>query len=64
MYLKKCSEPMSVEVLFVRVIFHTYIEHVNDIFSSPPRPDRSWGPPSLLSSGYRGLLRLAEGAGA
>jgi hypothetical protein len=21
---------------------------------SPPRPDRLWGPPSLLSSGYRG----------
>jgi hypothetical protein len=23
-------------------------------FSSPRRPDRFWGPPSLLSSGYRG----------
>jgi hypothetical protein len=23
-------------------------------FSSPPRPDRLWGPPSVLSNGYRG----------
>jgi hypothetical protein len=26
------------------------------IFSSPRRPDRLWGPPSLLSNGYRGAL--------
>jgi hypothetical protein len=25
------------------------------IFSSPRRPDRFWGPPSLLPNGYRGL---------
>jgi len=24
-----------------------------EFFSSPPRPDRLWGPPSLLYSGYR-----------
>jgi hypothetical protein len=26
----------------------------NGIFSSPPRPYRLWGPPSLLSDGYGG----------
>jgi hypothetical protein len=25
-------------------------------FSSPPRPDRLWGPPSLLFKGYRGFF--------
>jgi len=25
-----------------------------ELFSSPPRPDRLWGPPSLLSNVYQG----------
>jgi len=24
-------------------------------FSYPPRPDRLWGPPSLLPNGYQGV---------
>jgi hypothetical protein len=31
------------------------------IFSSPQRPDRLWGPPSLLSNGYRELLHRGGG---
>jgi hypothetical protein len=27
-----------------------------DFFSTPQRPNRLWGPPSLLSSGYRGHI--------
>jgi hypothetical protein len=27
-----------------------------EFFSSPPRLDRFWGPPSLLSNGYQGLF--------
>jgi hypothetical protein len=27
-----------------------------EFFSSPPRPELLWGPPSLLSSGYQGLF--------
>jgi hypothetical protein len=27
-----------------------------EFFSSPPRPDRLWGPPSLLGNSYQGLL--------
>jgi hypothetical protein len=27
-----------------------------EVFSSPPRPERLWGPPSLLSNGYRGFF--------
>jgi hypothetical protein len=30
--------------------------HWWEFFSSPPRPDRHWGPPSLLFDGYRGLF--------
>jgi len=27
-----------------------------EFFSSPPWPDRLWGPSRLLSSGYQGLI--------
>jgi hypothetical protein len=30
----------------------------SEFFSSPPRPDRLWGPPILLSNGYKGFFFL------
>jgi hypothetical protein len=37
--------------------FHSVLISGGDwkFFSSPPRPERLWGPPSLLSNGYQGL---------
>jgi hypothetical protein len=29
---------------------------LRDFFSSPPRPDRLWGPPTFMSSGYWGIF--------
>jgi len=36
----------------------------NRIFSSPPRPGRFWGPPSLLSNEYRASYLWGKVPGA
>jgi hypothetical protein len=36
----------------------------SNIFTSPYRPDRLWGPPNLLKNGYRGLFTGGKAAGA
>jgi hypothetical protein len=33
------------------------------IFSTPRRPDRLWGPPNLLSNGYRVFFHVGKAAG-
>jgi hypothetical protein len=35
-----------------------------EIFSSPPRPERLWGPLSLLYNGYQGLFPWGKATGA
>jgi hypothetical protein len=40
------------------------LDRGNKFFSSPQRPDPLWGPPSLLSNGYRGSFHGGKAAGA
>jgi hypothetical protein len=35
-----------------------------EFFSSPPRPERLWGPPSLLFNGYQGHFPGGKATGA
>jgi hypothetical protein len=39
-----------------RPCFFSPLQGLGKFFSASPRPDRLWGPPSLLSSGYQGFL--------
>jgi hypothetical protein len=46
--LTEATEP------WIRVGTSGFDSHQGRIFSLPLHPERLWGPPSLLSSGYRG----------
>jgi len=42
---------------FLRLLFACFIPGGGlEFFSSPPRHEQLWGPPSLLSNGYQGLF--------
>jgi len=54
---------MSLIVLSIGSLDSSVVQHWATIwmigwefFSSPPRPDRLWGPPSILSNGYEELF--------
>jgi hypothetical protein len=34
----------------------SFMDNSKTLLSSPQHPDRFWGPPSLLSNGYRGYF--------
>jgi hypothetical protein len=44
-----------------RFAYKPFLLWGQEVFSSPQCPDRLWGPPSLLSDGYRGLCPLGWG---
>jgi hypothetical protein len=53
-FFKNCQ---SIQWLDYGLNDRALIPRRNEIFfSSPPRPDRDWGPPSLLASGYQGII--------
>jgi hypothetical protein len=43
---------------FIYILFYGSIPSEGLVLSSPPRPERLWGPASLLSNGYRLSLSL------
>jgi len=45
------------------VLHYSYEIRLSNKCYVPPRLDRLWGPPSLLSNGYRGLFPAGKAAG-
>jgi hypothetical protein len=60
-YYRACTVFEGPFLLFKLFMFNSMEEQV--FFSSPPRPNRIWGPPSLLSNGTGGsfFARIAVG---
>jgi hypothetical protein len=55
LFLPRCSRFWSLGLSFLSLGVGVRFPVGSSIFSSPRRPDRLWGPPSLLSNGYRAL---------
>jgi hypothetical protein len=65
MYFKHVTHKINKNYEVTKSVWkiHLYPVMTRVFFSSPPRSERLWGPPSLLFNGYRGLFSGGKAAG-